>query len=169
MKRASIFISLLALICSAGYAQTASDQRVAPAPAWQPFEEAVAAAAAQDKMVLVDIYAVWCGWCQKLQDEVYTDPDILSYLDEHFEVTRLDIEATDDTVRYKDHTVSSSELAVGLGAQATPTTVFLDANGDYVTRLPGYVDAEGFMHVLRYLGTGAYRHQSYDDFVGQKE
>jgi thioredoxin-related protein len=55
-------------------------------------------------------------------------------------------------------------LSSGLGAEATPTTVFLDANGDYITRLPGFVDAGEFLHILRYIGSKSFKVESYKDF-----
>jgi thioredoxin-related protein len=137
-------------------------------PAWKTFEEAVTAAQANGKKVLIDIYAPWCGWCRKMQAEVYTLPAVLTYLDEHFEIGRVNIDEEGDTLQFRGYTLSSAMLARGLGASATPTTVFLEPEGEYITRLPGYVKSEDFMNVLKFIGSGAYRTQSYQDFTGQQ-
>lgn len=137
-------------------------------PVWKTFDEAVTAAQANGKKVLIDIYAPWCGWCRKMQAEVYTMPAVLAYLDEHFEIGRVNIEEEGDTVQFRGYTLSSAMLARGLGASATPTTVFLESEGEYITRLPGYVKGDDFMNVLKFIGSEAYRTQSYQDFTGQQ-
>lgn len=168
MKRMLIVLCSLLLTTSLAYAQSTSEQE-APPPDWQPFEQALSDAEANGKNVLVDIYADYCGWCQKLQSEVYTQQKVRFYLDEHFELTRLDIEDTENTHQYQEYELTTSELAYGLGAMGTPTTVFLDPEGNYITRLPGFVDADNFLQVLHYIGTEAFHDQSYEEFVQRQK
>lgn len=137
----------------------------APGVNWQPFEDALDTAEASDKKLIIDIYAPWCGWCTKLQNEVYTDEAIQTYVNEHFVITRLDIDNNETTYTFKDYTLSSAELAGGLGAEGTPTTVFLMPNKDYITRLPGFVDAEAYLQILRYIGTDAYKDQTFEEYM----
>ena len=114
------------------------------------------------------MYASWCPWCAKLQSEVYTRADIQEYLSEYFEIARLNIEEAGDAIHFKGFTLNSAELAAGLGAEATPTTVFLTPNGDYITRVPGFVEADEFARVLKYIGSGAYREESYKAYRAGK-
>lgn len=90
---------------------------------------------------------------------------VLQYLDTHFETARLDIEVLDDSLTYKDLTLSSGQLAYGFGATGTPTTVFLMPNGDYITRLPGYAPTDDFLLVLKYIATDAFLNQTFEDFA----
>lgn len=132
---------------------------------WVPFETGLARADSSGKKVLVDVFSPTCGWCRKMQQEAYTSTDVLDYLKTHFETARLDIEVLDDSLSYKDMTISSGHLAYGFGATGTPTTVFLMPNGDYITRLPGYAQTDEFLVVLRYIATDAFLNQSYEEFV----
>ena len=34
----------------------------------------------QHKYVLADVYTNWCGWCKKLDKDVFTNPKVVSYL-----------------------------------------------------------------------------------------
>ncbi len=136
----------------------------AQAPAWHTFSEAVAAARKSGKPILVDVYAPWCGWCRKMQTEVYPLPELRKYLEAHFEIARLNLEEYSDTVTFKGYALTSAELAMGLGASSTPTTVFLEPDGDYITRLPGFHEGDVFLEVLRFIGSGAYRHLTYEEF-----
>lgn len=135
---------------------------------WRSFPEAVAAARKSGKAILVDVYAPWCGWCRKMQTEVYTLPELRDYLHEHFEIARLNLEEYGDTVTFKGYTLTSAELAMGLGASSTPTTVFLEPDGAYITRLPGFHEGDVFLQVLRFIGTGAYHRLTYEEFLAKE-
>ena len=164
MVRYTTFFLGVAVVFSFEVVAQPASQASAPAIDWMTFQEALNAAEVSGRPLLVDVYAPWCPWCAKLQAEVYTRADVREYLGEHFEIARLNIDEEEDVIEFKGYTLTSAELAAGLGAEATPTTVFLSSTGDYITRVPGFVDAEEFVKVLRYLGSGAYRKQSYQAF-----
>ncbi len=43
---------------------------------WISFEEAMKLNKKKPKMVFVDIYTDWCGWCKKMDAETFADPAI---------------------------------------------------------------------------------------------
>ena len=161
---------LTALLVAASVLTVQAQDASVPAEGinWHPFEEAMALAKKQNKKVIVDIYAPWCTWCRKLQREVYTDPAIREYVNKNFVITRLDGENKEDTINFKEYSLTPSELAIGFGLQGYPTTVFLDAQNEYITRLPGFADVPEFKKVLSYIGTDAFVDKSYQEFVGTK-
>lgn len=166
MTRALLLSCLLAcFVCTDSLGQIMQTRSVE----WSAFDAAMSRSEASGKKVLVDIYAPWCGWCTRLQNEVYTDQDVLDYLDVHFEITRLNIDAATDTVNFRGHDIVMPELAYHLGAQGTPTTVFLKPDGEYITRLPGFLDAGGFLEVLEYIGSDAFVDQSFAEFQTARE
>ncbi len=136
---------------------------------WHSFEEAIDLAKLHKKKVIVDVYAAWCPWCRRLQEEVYTDADVRSYLEKHFVLTRLDAENQEDTLRFREHALTPADLALGLGAQGFPTTVFLDEQSDYITRLPGFLEAGEFFTVLDYVGSNAFVEQSYREYAEKQK
>ncbi len=136
---------------------------------WHAFEEAVAQAETQDKKLIVDVYAVWCPWCRRLQREVYADDAVQAYIQDHFVLTRLDAENTEDSLRFREYTLTPSEMAQGLGASGFPTTVFMDEEGQYITRLPGFIAAPDFLDVLHYIGSEAFLDVPFDEYLGASE
>jgi len=170
MRYAVPFILLCLVPCSLGCAQPAStpeptDSNTATPFSWPAFDEAVAAAKKSGKPILVDIYAPWCGWCRKMQAEVYTNEELQTYVKEHFEYGRLNIDDSETQHQFKEYVLTSEQLGYALGAQGTPTTVFLESNGDYITRLDGYWNLDGFRKAVRYIGSKAYHNQRYDEFI----
>jgi len=69
MKQTRILLFFLALnLVFLGTAQAQEQIQ------WMKFEEAIAANANNPKMILVDVYTDWCGWCKKMDKETFTDP-----------------------------------------------------------------------------------------------
>lgn len=135
---------------------------------WHPFEKAVNVAKQKNKKIIVDVYAPWCPWCRRLQSDVYTNEEVRSYIEEHFVLTRLDAENRDDSLHFKEFTLTPAELSTGFGAQGFPTTVFLNAESEYITRLPGFLEADDFLHVLGYVGSEAFVDQSFEEYSEAK-
>lgn len=137
--------------------------------AWRPtIEVAVEEAAEAGKPILVDVYADWCPWCRRIQQEVYTDSTLAAYVNAHFIPVRLNGEIQSDTLRFRGFVVSSAELARAMGVEGYPTTAFLDENAEFLTRLPGFSPPETYLPILEYLGSEAYIHQSFQDFLAQR-
>ena len=163
------------LACSAwlfvpAWARAQDDASVAaPGLDWQAFEQAVAQAGQLDKKVIVDVYAAWCPWCRRLQREVYADDAVQEYIRDHFVVTRLDAENTEDSLRFRGYTLTPSEMAAGLGAAAFPMTVFLDEDAKYITRLPGFRPPTDFLDVLNYIGSEAFLDLTYEEYIEGSE
>ncbi len=156
-------------VVSVSFAQpNTADEPPRTAP-WVSFEEAVAAAQESGKKILVDVYAPWCGWCRRMQQESYVDPEILAYLGQRFEIARLNVDDAESTIQFMGMDFTPQELGYAFGAEGTPTTIFLDEEANYITRLPGYVDPSTFHQVISYIGSNAYHTQTLNEFVTAKE
>jgi thioredoxin-related protein len=165
MLRFPLAAALAALLALPAAAQ-GTDASVVPAdaPAWRSMAEAVAEAKADSTTLLVHTYASWCGWCVRMDREVYTDDAVQAYLAEHFALTRVDLEGQ-ETVPIFEHSVPMAALGTAFGVTGTPTTVFVGPDGQLLTKLPGYADVPTFLLVLRYVHEGAYETQSFRQFL----
>jgi thioredoxin-related protein len=137
------------------------------AVAWREWEPGLEEARKEDRPVLVDVYTEWCGWCKRMDRDVYSRPEVRAYLDRNFVTVKLDAAASKPG-RYEGRLFTSRSLAARFGVTGYPTTVFLRPGGEYITRVPGYVPAERFLQVLRYIGEGHLdRGVSFEEFLEQ--
>ncbi|MCY4159407.1 MAG: thioredoxin fold domain-containing protein [Bacteroidetes bacterium] len=141
-----------------------AEERLAAPMSWPTFDEAISAASQTGKPILIDIYAPWCGWCQKMQQDVYTDAALVAYVQDNFAYGRLNIDDTKTIHTFQGYTLSSQELGYSLGAEGTPTTVFLNSDGSYIAKCPGYWGRDDFNKALHFVGTGAWKHESFEEF-----
>jgi len=158
--------ALAALCFAAAPAGAQTDASVIPddAPDWLPFAEAVQVARADSSILLVHLYAKWCGWCVRLDQDVYTDDAVQDYLGDHYVLTRVDIEG-EETVPFFGRDMAERDLASAFQVTGTPTTVFIGPDGTYLTKLPGYAPADQFALILRYVGEGAYNRMPFPTWV----
>ena len=151
----AVALVLLMGLCSPAHAQDLT---------WHPFETALAVADSTDRPVLVDVYAPWCGWCRKMKRDVYPSTWVRSCLADGFVLTRLNRDDTDTRHRYRGRRLNSKRLAQALGAAGVPTVVLLAPDGERLTRLNGFIEADVLRPVLAYVGSGAHQRQTFEAF-----
>jgi len=134
----------------------------------QSFESVLSQAQAKDKPILVEIYAPWCPYCQRMQKTVYSNEKVREYLDETFTYVRLNSDTTVGTHQYRDRTLSTKQLASVLGAKGVPTTTFLKPDGTPIARQPGFIKRPMFLKIIRYIGSGAYEQESFQSFTSTR-
>jgi uncharacterized protein YyaL (SSP411 family) len=146
MKRILLCLALTGLVSGAvgGEADGPVD--------WRPYAAALQEAGEVGKPVMIHFTADWCGWCKKMKKETYTHPAVASLLNEAFVATMVDADR-------------NPRLKARYGVQGLPTIWFLNSEGEGITYVPGFLDAATFAQVLRWVATGAYRTQSYEEFT----
>ncbi len=130
---------------------------------WQAFGEALSEADTSGHPVLVHVYAPWCGWCRKMETDVYPSDGVRDCLDQ-FVRTRLNRDDNETTHVYRGRRLTSYRLATMLRADAVPTVVLLASDGRYLLHLPGFVEPRLLQTVLAYVATEAYRDTSFETF-----
>jgi thioredoxin-related protein len=121
--------------------------------AWHDWNEGLAAASGSQRPVIVDVYTDWCGWCKRMDRDVYGRSDVSGYLNDHFVMVRLNAESS-ERVKYEQREITARTLAAGFQVTGYPTTIFLRANGEHLVNVPGYLAPDKFMKLVRYIGDG---------------
>jgi thioredoxin-related protein len=97
-------------------------------------ESALEEAQVEGRIVMVDFYATWCGWCKKLDRETYADPRVVGRL-ANLVAVKVDGERRRDVAK---------EYGVG----AYPTIGFLTAAGRPIQLVRGYQPPDAFVALL---------------------
>ena len=84
------------------------------------------------KLVMIDFKAEWCGPCKMLDRTTWKDENVISTLKDKAVAVKVDVD-------------ENSELAAKYSIHSLPTVIFVDGNGNEVSRFIGYRDAEGFL------------------------
>lgn len=129
---------------------------------WYPFEEAIAIAEATNRPIFVDVWAPWCGWCRKMKRDVY--PELTTPLNNEFILTRLNRDDNTTKHQYLNRNLTSMELAKQLRTQSVPAIVMLNAEGEHLLNLSGYIEADALQPVLKYISSDAYETQTFETF-----
>ena len=101
------------------------------------YKEALARAKKEKKYVIADFTGSdWCGWCIKLKDEVFSQPEFLEWAKENAVLLELDYpRKTKLPAELKEQ---NEKLKKEFKISSYPTIVFLDGNGKELGR-GGYV------------------------------
>lgn len=124
-------VLILLLLCTAVQASSIE---------WHTYEEGIALAGEQNKPVMIDFYADRCGWCVKLDDETYMDPDVIA--------------TSEKFVNVKVDTEVENKMARKYGVEVLPTIVFTDSEGNETHRIVGFRDADTFDRNMRAVLSG---------------
>ena len=92
------------------------------------FTDLLQQAKAEDKLIFIDAFTVWCGPCKMMDAQVFPDPDVATVFNDRFINAKFDME-------------KGEGLALGerYHVAAYPTYLFVDGDGNLVHKGIGYI------------------------------
>jgi thioredoxin-related protein len=140
---------------------------------WYSIQEALQLMGKEPKMMVIDVYTDWCGWCKRMDATTFSDPEVANILNKDFYPVKLNAEGREEivigerTFRFVDNGGRGyHELAaiVTGGRLSYPTISYVDEQGRVLQAAPGYVGPEQFKVFLAYYNTGAYKTQGWEQY-----
>jgi thioredoxin-related protein len=121
---------------------------------WLTIEEAQEMAKKSPKKIFVDVYAVWCGPCKKMDQVTFHDPKVVEFVNKNYYAVKLDAEST-RKISYRGKKMTETELAMSVfNVQAYPTIVFIEKDFSNTVSAIGYQPADRFETMLKEFHEG---------------
>ena len=133
------------------------------------FESDVAEAAEEGKRVMLYFHQDGCPYCARLVDENFTDPQIKTYIQQHFDGISLNMWGDRDVISVAGQDFTEKTFAAALKVQYTPTLLFLDEQGKVALRLNGYYPPEDFRAALEYVAQKLEKQLSFSEYRRQNQ
>lgn len=134
MKTKITFAAAVAAIAGVVSAATST-----PAGWTDDFEAAKKQAVAENKLLLVDFSGSdWCGWCKKLDKEVFAKPEFLEGAKKDFVLVMID-SPNDEKLLSKKAAEQNPKLVEKYDVHGFPTVLVMDASGTVLEKT-GYRD-----------------------------
>jgi thioredoxin-related protein len=87
-----------------------------------------------------------------MEEESFTRPEIVKFLTTNFNPIRVDVDREKNTAsRYH--------------VRSLPVSWFLEPDGEKITSIPGYVNPDLFLVILKYITSGSYKKITLKDFM----
>ncbi len=127
--RYSLLLSLFTFIGTALEAQSILFEK-------GDWEAIKAKAAEEDKMIFAEFYTTWCAPCRKMARNVFSDPAISPFYNQHFINYKINAEEAEGRLLKEQY-----------GVGAYPSFVFIRSDGSSVLSGRGYMNAAPFLEM----------------------
>jgi uncharacterized protein YyaL (SSP411 family) len=141
----NIFFAIFALLLLTSFTNTDKELK------WLDWNTGYPLAKKTNKIILLDAYTDWCGWCKKMDRDTYTDPIIISALNKDFIIIKFNPEIADVQYDLDGVKISGRELYSQLTqgkSTGFPTTYFIQPNKKQIQLAAGYLGPEDFLKIL---------------------
>ena len=133
-----------------------------------PYDEGLRLAAEQDKPVFLYFGRYGCGWCDKTNQESFSDADLRDIYTEHYVLVYVDAESGRRMTLPDGERITEMELGARMNVFATPVFGFLRPDGRRIFTVPGFKTAEEFRDYHRYISGGHHEHQNLFEFLAEQ-
>jgi uncharacterized protein YyaL (SSP411 family) len=104
---------------------------------WHDFDNSLFARAKQEnKLIILDLEAVWCHWCHVMAEDTYKNDAVIKLLNSKYLCVRVDQDSRPDlSNKYEDY--------------GWPATIIFDADGHELVKHAGYIDPVEMRKLLK--------------------
>lgn len=135
---------------------------------WVSFDKGMELAESEKKLLVVDFYTDWCHWCKVMDKKTYGNDEVIDFVKDNIVMAKINPETAEGKFEFREARYSGRELSMMFGVTGFPTTVFISAKGELLSSVPGFIPAEEFVMILRYLAGNWYEKMKFDEFVDKQ-
>ncbi len=92
----------------------------------------------ENKLVILDLEAIWCHWCHVMDLKTYSNPAVAEEMKQHYIAVKVDQDSRPDlSNRYEDY--------------GWPATIIFNSNGEELAKRSGFVEPGEMLPLLKSL------------------
>jgi len=103
------------------------------------WQDLLAQAKKENKIIFLDAYASWCGPCKYMQNDVFIDESVGEVFNAAFINAKIDMELGE-----------GPSLSTTFGITAYPTLLFISPQGNVVHKFVGALDKDGLIELAKH-------------------
>lgn len=127
---------------------------------WISFEQLPALMEKEPRKILVHIYTPWCGYCKRMEKNVFTQPEVIRLINKKFYAIKFNAESKETIVfnkktytynpTYSKRRNGAHKLAIELLEDNTlyPSEIVLDAKYKIILEIKGASNAQELIDEL---------------------
>ena len=143
---------LLLFVSACGSETVSSTEKIK----WLSYDEGIKQGKQEGKKVFISFYADWCTFCEKMEKETFRKNEVVGFVNENFVAIRVNSD-------------KEAEIARKYFVRGLPMTWFMDANGEKISSIPGYIPPDMFMQVLNFVHSDSYKSMTFKEFVDKHD
>jgi thioredoxin-related protein len=140
---------------------------------WYTIEEALQLCKTKPKKIMIDVYTDWCGWCKKMDRDVFSHPVIARYLNENYYPVKFNAESSapidfngQKFINENTGTRSTHQFAAALlkGQLSYPSIAYFTEKLEYMGAMPGYKSPEQLEMILNFIAQDKFKTTKMEEF-----
>jgi thioredoxin-related protein len=163
MRQAKLFTSLLLFVAlfalSAGSMENKkTKQKQLPQKEtnrkeieWLAYDIGLAKAKTEEKHVFIDFTTKWCGWCQKMDNDVFSIPEVIDMVNTNFVPVKVNGDSKNE-LNIDGYKITEKNLTFReFGVRGFPSYWFLKPDGTKLGVISGYKKANYMMQAFKFV------------------
>ncbi|MFN3411459.1 MAG: thioredoxin family protein [Exilispira sp.] len=135
---------------------------------WDEYDKILNLNPSNNKFFILFFYADWCPYCKKMEETTFKDKSVIEILNNNFIAIKINSESR-ELLSKKNKEINGIYLSQKYQITGLPTTVFLDKKGNPLTAAPGYLPADFFINILKYIYTESYKTETFESFIEKQK
>jgi len=152
---------------------TANNSIVPSVVKWYTIEEAYALNKTKPKKIMIDVFTDWCGWCKKMDRDVFSHPVIARYLNEYYYPVKFNAESSapiefngQKFINENTGVRSTHQFANALlkGQLSYPSIAYFTEKLEYMGAMPGYKTPDQLEVILNFIAQDKFKTTTLEEF-----
>ncbi|MFW6333943.1 MAG: thioredoxin family protein [Desulfosalsimonas sp.] len=122
---------------------------------WYSYDDGIKELKKSSRKGFLHFYTDWCGYCRKMEDETFSDSEVISTVNSEFIPIKIDAE-------------DQPGIAKEFDARQFPSNFFVDRENDPIGSQPGFIPPDMMVNLLDYVATDDYKTMEFEEFMDER-